>query len=64
MYIGQKVSCVPTSFHEKDQRKTPKRHTGRIVYIHPRELWAVVEFDTRGGKVRESFFPHELTVKK
>nr|DAJ09404.1 MAG TPA: hypothetical protein [Caudoviricetes sp.] len=28
---------------------------GVVVYIHPRGLYHTVEFELRGGKVRESF---------
>ena len=36
---------------EKERR--PMR--GRVVYIHPRGLFHTVEFQTRGGAVKESF---------
>ena len=34
----------------------PVTKTGTVVWIHPRRLFYVVEFDVGGRKVRESYY--------
>jgi len=36
---------------------------GRVVYIHPKGKYAVLEFEGPGGKARESFPLDQLTDK-
>lgn len=58
MKLGQKVVRIPETFFDSDPREgKANRHpiTGRVVYIHPRCRYHTVEFDTRGGSLRESF---------
>lgn len=35
---------------------------GRVVYVHPEGRFATLEFQGVNGKLRESFWPEELTV--
>ena len=37
---------------------------GKIVYIHPRRLFIVLEFQGESGKFRESFWPEEIIKDK
>lgn len=55
--IGQKVMRYPDTFFEREgERNTPKRAVpGVVVYIHPKGRYHIVEFELRGGKVRETF---------
>ena len=57
MKIGRKVQRYPETIYERDgEKNTPKRPmTGRVVYIHPKGRFHIVEFELRGGKVQESF---------
>lgn len=57
MKLGQRVTRYPETFHERDgERNAPRKATsGRVVYIHPQGRYHTVEFELRGGKVRESF---------
>lgn len=36
---------------------------GRVVYIHPEERYAVLEFQGQKGNPREAFYPEQLTEK-
>ena len=38
-----------------------KAQAGKIVYIHPKGRYAVLEFDGVCGRPRECFWPEELT---
>ena len=33
---------------------------GKVVYIHPRRLFVVLEFEGESGKFREAFWPKEI----
>lgn len=59
MKIGQKVIRLPVSFCERGEDKAPKPISGRVVYIHPKERFHIVEFELLGGKLRESFLGTE-----
>ena len=48
--LGQRISEL-VSFGEG----LPVRHTGRVVYIHPRRRFATIEFELPGGRVREDY---------
>ena len=37
---------------------------GKVVYIHPRRLFIVLEFQGQSGKFRESFWPEEIIKDK
>lgn len=51
------MSKIPQSIYETDGKGKGERRPmrGRVVYIHPRGLFHTVEFQTRGGAVKESF---------
>ena len=55
--VGMEVVRIPQSIYETDGKgkgdRRPMRR--RVVYIHPRGLFHTVEFQTRGGAVKESF---------
>lgn len=36
--------------------ESPKAHSGRVSWIHPRRIFYVVEFNLDGGTFRESYF--------
>lgn len=36
---------------------------GKVVYIHPKGRYVVLEFDGPNGKSREAFYPEQLTDK-
>lgn len=60
MQIGDRVTRTPQTFAEsvetrERQRTQPRPMTGRVVYIHPRGRYHVVEFEAGGQRVRESF---------
>lgn len=57
MRIGQKVTRWPVGFCERSEEgnKTPKPLKGTVIYIHPKGRFHTVEFELRGGKIRESF---------
>ncbi len=51
MLVGDKKT-VPVHFGDGPG----KLMTGRVVYIHPRRVFYIVEFETEIGKIRESYF--------
>lgn len=57
MKTGDKVTMIPETLMDEDTNgkryKRPIR--GTVVYIHPRKRYYTVEFETRGGPLRESF---------
>lgn len=55
--VGAEVVRTPQTFYETDTKGKAERRPvrGRVVYIHPRGLFHTVEFQTRGGAVKESF---------
>lgn len=57
MNIGDKVRAFVT-FGDT----MPSEYTGRVVWIHPRRIFYVVEFELgeRREKVRESYFFRDL----
>lgn len=57
MKIGERVTMIPETFMSRDDRGKPERRPirGTIVYIHPKSRYYTVEFETRGGPLRESF---------
>lgn len=62
MTIGQKVVRVPETFFDGDLKEgKSNKHpiSGTVVYIHPQGRYHVVEFETRGGLVREVFMGAE-----
>ena len=58
MEIRQKVGCRPVTMSglDMDSSKAGRKvRTGRVVYIHPKSRYVMVEFEARGGTVRENF---------
>lgn len=57
MKLGQIVTRYPETVCELDDkaRTIKKPMKGRVVYIHPKGRYHTVEFELRGGTVRESF---------
>ena len=60
MQVGDRVTRAPETFLEGQELKArehakPRAMTGRVVYIHPRGRYHVVEFEVAGHRVRESF---------
>ena len=55
--VGAEVVRTPQTFYEADAKGKAEHRPmrGRVVYIHPRCLFHTVEFQTRGGAVKESF---------
>lgn len=55
--VGAEVVRTPQTFYEADAKGKAEHRPmwGRVVYIHPRGLFHTVEFQTRGGAVKESF---------
>lgn len=57
MKVGDIVKRRPITFRPSFENPSlpAKIMKGEIVYIHPQGRYHVVEFDTPGGKIRESF---------
>lgn len=57
MTIGSTVerisSVMQGNFEFKKEVRSPMK--GKVIYIHPQGRYHVVEFELRGGKVRECF---------
>ena len=59
--VGEKVLRTPGTFYDvvfnKDGRMKSEHHpmTGTVTYVHPGNRFHVVEFETSGGAIRESF---------
>ena len=66
IYVGQKSVCKPKTFHEHDEDSNHRyiTMTGRVSYIHPEERFIMVDFETPGGILRESFNPKEVQFGK
>ena len=60
MQIGDKVRFTPavsaceTREGAHGPRLAPQRVTGRVVYIHPRHRFYIVEWEIGGRRLRES----------
>lgn len=57
MREGQKVMRCPDTLCERENGKNSPRRSmrGRVVYIHPKGRFHVVEFELPGGTIREAF---------
>lgn len=61
MKLGEKVVRLPVTIEypvitDRGIIRSERRPlSGRVVYIHPRGRYHVVEFDMPGGPVREAF---------
>lgn len=51
--VRRKSSAMKGDFNFSSSDKTPME--GKVIYIHPEGRYHIVEFDTRGGKIRECF---------
>lgn len=51
MMIGDHVTELVTFGDE-----SPKPHGGRVVWIHPRRIFYVVEFEVNDRTIRESYY--------
>lgn len=59
--IGNKYRVRPAFAKEKE---TPECYmTGKVVYVHPKRRYAVLEFKGVRGNPRESFFMDQLTER-
>ncbi len=59
--LNQKYRVTPA--FTKTNVEVCKSLVGRVVYIHPKGRYAVLEFKGPGGKARESFPLDQLTDK-
>lgn len=60
MQIGDMVKARPQTIGADPLYKPAAPLTaGRVVYIHPAGRFCVLEFETRGGGIRESFMLRE-----
>lgn len=66
LYLGQKAVCNPKtiSYRIEDRRHKRGTMTGVVSYIHPEERFIMVDFETPGGVLRESFDPKEVQFGK
>lgn len=55
--VGQKVMRTPLSLTQmgSDGKQVRRPMVGKVVYVHPRYRYHLVEFETWGGTVRECF---------
>ncbi len=61
MKIGERYSVIP-AFAGDTVKTAPQ--VGRVVYVHPRGRYAVLEFDGVFGCPREGFAAMELPPEK
>lgn len=55
MQIGDKVWMMPTAMVDEHNRPVKDKLSGTVIFVHPKRRFYTVEFDTRGGRIRESF---------
>lgn len=60
--VGDKFRVKPA--FAKNDGGTPHYMTGKVVYIHPKGRYAVLEFEGVHGKSREGFSLWDLLHKK
>lgn len=62
MEVGEIYLVTPvfTTCGAGNQRQPMK---GKVVYVHPKRRFAVLEFKGVNRNPRESFWPQELTVR-
>ena len=61
MELNERYRVTPA--FTKTNVEACKSMVGRVVHIHPKNRYAVLEFEGAGGKVRESFPLEDLTDK-
>ena len=58
--VGDKVTREPESIYAPGEKERSKRNPvkmeGVVTYIHPFGWYHIVEFTTRGGKFKETFW--------
>lgn len=59
MTLGKSYWVKPVFTASKDNVRVAL--PGKCVYIHPKRRYGVLEFEGVAGKVRESFWPEQLT---
>lgn len=59
--LDQKYRIKPAFSKVKDGLGDPM--VGKVIYIHPQERYAVLEFEGPNGVAREAFPPEELTER-
>ena len=59
--LNQKYRVNPA--FTKTNVEASKSMVGRVVYIHPKKRYAVLEFEGPGGKAKESFPLDQVTDK-
>lgn len=62
--LGDKITFVPNGFGERKEAfdngvAIPQKLTGRVVWIHPKERFYLVEAEIHGGTIRETFYMGE-----
>ena len=62
MQIGEEY-MVKTESSTCDTNNIRHQISGRVVYIHPLDRFAVLEFESVHESFRESYFPEQLTEK-
>lgn len=60
MCIGEAYMVTTESTLCKTDNSRPMLR-GRVIYVHPRYRFAVLEFQGVHGTFRESYFPEQLT---
>lgn len=60
--MGMEVTRTPETILGSDENGKSQRQPmrGRVTYIHPLGRFHTVEFQTRGGPIRESFLGVEV----
>lgn len=54
--VIREPECLYESGEKERSHKKPVRMEGVVTYIHPFGWYHIVEFTTRGGKLKESFW--------
>ena len=56
--VGDEVTVRSVTLPSPQHEGILIRRTGKVVYVHPRYRYCVIEFGVglRGGRIRESFF--------
>lgn len=64
-HVGDPVTAARKQPPTSSQDWNPQHPTeGVIAYIHPDGLFAVVEFEGKSGKYRETFYAYELAHRE
>lgn len=55
--IGDKKTFIPHAFKEGCVPPNSRQLTGRVIYVHPQGRFYIVEAESNGIKIRETFYP-------